>query len=411
MTQFQSCTLPNGLTVLAEVIPHAYSVSQGFFVNTGSRDESPSESGVSHFLEHMIFKGSQKRSVDDVNRLFDDWGASCNACTSEDMTIFYASFLPEFLERITELWADILRPALRESDFNSERKVVLEELKMYQDQPPYDMDEQSRNAFFNGHPLGNAVIGSVKSLSDMTPEIMRNYFKRQYAPNNITLCAAGKVDFDQLVRLAEKYCGQWESQSPLRKTQSFIPGKEYKRVYEPTATEEYILDWAPGPEPEGREFYIAKILAALVGDESGSRFYWELSDPGLAEIAQFSYADYSELGAFTASFACAPEEEKQCLDIVKNIYADIALNGFNNKELELCRQRELARMVVHEEKIASRMFTIAGDWCARKQYLSFEQEIEIIKSITLDEINALARKFPLTPAVRYAVGPQKTENA
>lgn len=407
MTQFHSTVLSNGLTVLAETIPYAYSVSVGFFVKTGSRDESPAESGVSHFLEHMIFKGTQKRTAEEVNRAFDDMGASNNACTSEDATIFYASSLPEFLEPVIELWSDVLRPALRETDFNSERQVVLEELKMYQDEPPYDMDEQARRAFFNGHPLGNPIIGTVDSLNAMTPEIMRDYFNRQYAPNNIVLCAAGKVDFDLLTRLAEKYCGGWTSRDVKRNLQSFTPGQAFNRIADPTAAEEYIIDWYPGPDPVGRDYYAAKMFASLIGDESGSRFYWNLCDVGLADSAQLSYSDYTEVGAFNSSFSCAPEEEKTCMDIVADVYAEVLKNGFTEKELDQRRRRELASLIMREERVLSRVFTIASDWICRNQYFTLDDEINVLKSVTLDEINDIAKRFPLRPAVRFAVGPNE----
>ena len=407
MTQFHSTVLSNGLTVLAETIPYAYSVSVCFFVKTGSRDESPAESGVSHFLEHMIFKGTQKRTAEEVNRLFDDMGASNNACTSEDATLFYASFLPEFLEPIIELWSDVLRPALRESDFNSERQVVLEELKMYQDEPPYDMDEQARRAFFNGHPLGNPIIGTVDSLSAMTPEMMRDYLNRQYVPNNIVLCAAGKVDFDNLTRLAEKYCGSWTPCNVTRKLQSFTPGQRFNHIADSTAAEEYIIDWYPGPNPVGRDYYAAKMFASLVGDESGSRFYWKLCDVGLADSALLAYSDYTEVGAFNASFSCAPEDEQTCMDIVADVYADVLKNGFTEKELDQRRRRELASLIMREERVLSRVFTIASDWICRNQYFTIDDEINILKSVTLDEINDMAKRFPLNPAVRFAVGPNE----
>ena len=407
MTQFHSTVLSNGLTVLAETIPYAYSVSVCFFVNTGSRDETDVESGVSHFLEHMIFRGSQKRKGEDVSRAFDDMGASNNACTGEDSTMFYASFLPEFLEPVIELWSDVLRPALRESDFNSERQVILEELKMYQDEPPYDMDEQARRAYFNGHPLGNPIIGTVDSLNAMTPEIMRNYLNRQYVPNNIVLCAAGKVDFDLLTRLAEKYLGAWTPRDVKRNLQSFTPGQRFNRVVDPTAAQEYIIDWYPGPNPIGRDYYVAKMFSSLIGESAGSRFYWKLSDVGLADSAQLSYSDYTETGAFNASFSCAPEDEKTCMDIVADVYEDVLKNGFSEKELDQRRRRELASLIMREERILTRVFSIASDWVCRNQYFTIDDEINILKSVTLDEINDMAKRFPLNPSVRFVVGPNE----
>ncbi len=280
---------------------------------------------------------------------------------------------------------------------------------MYEDQPPFGLDDKSRAAFFNGHPLGNSVIGTVESLTAMTPEIMRDYFRRQYSPDNIILCAAGKVDFDKLVSLAEKYCGDWEPVPHKAVKQMFTPGKEKRSVVESNAVQQYILDWGPAPNPDDRDFYVARILGALLGDDSGSRFYWELSDPGLAETAQFTYCDYNEVAAYTAQLVCDPDQTKDCLNIISRIYRDVEKNGFTEKELDLCRRRAIARMAVHEEKVFARMFAIAGDWMQRKKYLSLDEGIEIIRSIQLDEINRMAKQYPLEPTVRFAVGPEKLD--
>ncbi|HEY2761857.1 MAG TPA: pitrilysin family protein, partial [Pirellulales bacterium] len=151
--QFQRATLDNGLEIVAECNSAAHSTALGFFVKTGARDETDEVSGVSHFLEHMMFKGTPSRSAEDVNREFDDMGADYNAYTSVEITAYHAVVLPEFQNATVELLADILRPSLREEDFVTEKQVILEEIKMYCDQPPFAVDDKCRAAFFGNHPL------------------------------------------------------------------------------------------------------------------------------------------------------------------------------------------------------------------------------------------------------------------
>ena len=406
MSQFHSTVLSNGLTLLVETLPQAYSISAGFFVKTGSRDESPVESGASHFLEHLVFKGSEKRSSDDVNKEFDKMGASYNACTGVESTIFYSSFLPEFLEPILELWSDILRPAIRQSDFDSERQVILEELKMYQDEPPYEIDELARHSFFNGHPLGAPVIGTLESLNAMTTDVIRDYFNRQYAPNNIVLCVTGKVDFELAVRLAEKYFSAWKPQNITRTLQPFVPGKLLKEIIIPTAAEEYIIDWIPGPNPVGKDYYTALLMAALIGDDVGSRFYWDLSDVGITNSALYSYVIYTEVGAFNASFSCNPENEIECLEAISNVYKNILKNGFTKEEFELTLRCIQSAMIMRDEDVISRMHTVANDWIYEKKYLTVDDEIEVLKSVALDDINEMAQRYLSEYSVRYIIKPE-----
>ena len=162
--EFREQTLANGLEIIAECNPEAYSTALGFFVKTGSRDETDQISGVSHFLEHMVFKGTAKRSAADVNRELDEMGSFSNAQTGEEKTIYYATVLPEFQDPTIELLSDILRPALREADFETEKKVIIEEICMYEDQPPFGGHEKCMAAHFGSHPLGRSILGTVESV-------------------------------------------------------------------------------------------------------------------------------------------------------------------------------------------------------------------------------------------------------
>src|SRR5438477_10839970 len=204
MLTFKQAQLSNGLEIVAETNDAAHSIAVGFMVKTGSRDESPAVSGVSHFLEHMMFKGTAKRNSQQVNEEFDQMGAKNNAFTSNEVTCYWAQVLPEFTERTLELLSDMMRPALRPADFNMEKKVILEEIALYLDRPSHVLFEAVMAEHFAKHPMANSVLGSKESISALARDQMKNYFDSRYGPGNMVLAASGKIDFDEFVALAEK---------------------------------------------------------------------------------------------------------------------------------------------------------------------------------------------------------------
>src|SRR5438132_4906180 len=177
---FKHRQLPNGLDVVAAINPDSHSVALGLFVKTGARDESAEVNGVSHFLEHMMFKGSQKYTWEDVNRIFDEIGARYNAFTSQEMTAYYANVLPEFTERAIEHLSHLLRPAIRDGDFDTEKKVILEEIAMYLDDPGHRLYEKLMESHFANHPLSLSVLGSAESIQKLKRDQMAEYFQRRY---------------------------------------------------------------------------------------------------------------------------------------------------------------------------------------------------------------------------------------
>src|SRR5438105_2377592 len=206
---FQQKQLSNGLDIVSEINPDSHSVALGLFVKTGARDESADINGVSHFLEHMMFKGSTKYGWEDVNRIFDEIGARYNAFTSQEMTAYYANVLPEFTERAVEHLSHLLRPAIRVEDFTTEKKVILEEIAMYLDDPGHRLYENLMESHFGNHPLSMSVLGTSASIQKLQQPQMAEYFNRRYGPGNMVLVATGKLDFNEIVRLAEKYMGAW----------------------------------------------------------------------------------------------------------------------------------------------------------------------------------------------------------
>jgi predicted Zn-dependent peptidase len=213
-TAYSEHRLPNGLTIIAEIDPGAHTMAAGYFVRTGGRDEPSRLMGVSHFLEHMMFKGSASVVAQDVNRRFDAIGAEHNAFTTIDMTAYHAHVLPDRQSEAISLLSDLLRPALRGEDFDEERKVILEEIAMYDDNPFWPLYERAAEAFHGGNPLGHRVLGTPESIQAMDVGSMRDYFTARYSPDNTVLALAGKVDLDAAIRTAEAELGMVPPQSP-----------------------------------------------------------------------------------------------------------------------------------------------------------------------------------------------------
>jgi len=272
--EYKQHTLDNGLQILAECNPQAYTSAFGFFVRTGSRDETPEVGGVSHFLEHMVFKGTPNRSAAQVNLELDEMGSSSNARTSEESTIYHAAVLPEFQTQVVDLLSDIMRPSLRKEDFETEKQVIIEEIKMYDDQPPYGGYERIMAEYFGDHPLGQSVLGTVETVTGLTPESMMEYFEQRYSPANICLAATGNVDFSQLIEDVERCCGDWKKFSPNRSKQKADYRSGFVSIHKPSSYQQYILQMAPGPSSEDEIRYATSVMSAIIGDDSGSRLYW-----------------------------------------------------------------------------------------------------------------------------------------
>jgi len=403
--EFLEHRLPNGLEIIAERNASAYSMALGFFVRTGSRDEWDGIAGCSHFLEHMMFKGTPRRTADDVNREFDEMGARYNAYTSEENTVYYAAVLPECQTRAAELLADIMRPSLRDDDFHMEKKVILEEIQMYEDQPPFGADEKIREVFFQDHPLSRSVLGTPESIAEMTVDAMRDYFRRRYGPENVLLAATGHVDFDALVATAERCCGHWEPSGATRPMPPARPRHETVVLQKEIATQHYGLLVSAAPAADDPRRFAARLLAMVIGDESGSRLYWDLLDPGHAEHVSMHHQEYEGAGAMLTFLSCQPEEIDANLRRIEEVFHRSMADGFLEDELRQAKNKGRSRMVLSSERPRGRLFSVGPDWLYRHEYRSLDDDLATLESLTADELHAVMADFPLCPTATVTVGP------
>jgi predicted Zn-dependent peptidase len=403
--EFREHTLANGLEIVAECNPKAYSTALGFFVKTGSRDEQDDNHGVSHFLEHMVFKGTARRSAADVNRELDEIGSHSNAGTSEEQTVYYAAFLPEFQDKALELLSDILRPALREDDFEMEKKVILEEIAKYEDQPPFGAHEKCMALHFGSHPLARSVLGTTASVSALTRDRMLAYFRQRYSPRNIALVAAGNVNFERLIALMQLYCGAWEPFESPRQTPPALPHRGAQVIHKDTATQQYVVQLANAPGSADEARYAARLLATILGDSSGSRMYWELFDRGLAECAVMETCDYQGAGIFMTYLCCAPEDTPDNLESIDQILRQAHADGVTAAELAQAKSKIRSHIVLQAERPANRLFSVGNNWIQRRQYRTVREIVRSYEAVTPGDIAAVLEQYPLTVNTTVAVGP------
>jgi predicted Zn-dependent peptidase len=406
---FHTQQLPNGLQIIGETSPQARSVALGFFVRTGARDETPDVSGVTHFLEHMVFKGTPRRTALDVNRDFDRIGANYNAFTSEENTVFYAAVLPEYVPQAVDILSDILRPSLRDDDFEMEKNVIIEEIGMYEDQPMWSAYDNAKRAYFTDHALGNSILGTPESIRALKRDQMHSYFERRYVAPNVTVVAAGNFDWDALVRLVENQCGGWSSGPIGRQGINETRGAgTFGVLTKPKVAQEHVFLISPGPPADSPLRYSADTLALAIGDDSGSRLYWALVDPGLADSADCSFHDYEGTGSFYTSMSGEPSRTEENLEIVLGVLRDVQKNGITHEELLQAKSKIGSRVVRASERPMGRMQAIGMAWTYLHQYRTVDDDLKAFDAVTLDSIRQVLDAYAIDQVTTLALGPLET---
>jgi predicted Zn-dependent peptidase len=402
--KFHHATLPNGLDVIAEENPDSHSLAAGLFVKTGARDETAKLNGVSHFLEHMMFKGSQRYQWEEVNRIFDDMGARYNAFTTQELTGYYANVLPEFTSRVMEHLAELLRPAIRSADFDNEKKVILEEIAMYLDEPGQRLYERLMETYFGDHPLSRSVLGTAESVKNLTRDEMAGYFERRYGPGNMVLSVTGQLNFDQITELAQKYMGAWPAVDAPRNYAAPVARAVRKSLSDAKLNRQYIMGLTPGPSAQDDRRFGARVLGEVIGDSDGSRFYWALVDNAIAEDADFGIYPHDHCGSFYLSLVCEPARAQQATDIalkeLNRVQSDL-----ESAEVERARNKIASGIVLSGESPMGRMRTIGSQWIYNKEYRSLEQDTAVLADVTVNSLRELMKSFPFEPMTIVSLGP------
>jgi len=399
MSEFRNVTLDNGLQVVADIDNRGYSAAIGYFVRAGARDETDSESGLSHFLEHMMFKGTATRSASDVNRELDELGGQSNAYTSEEQTVYYAAVLPKYQRRMVDLLSDMMRPRLDASEFETERGVILEEIAKYEDQPPFGAFERVMECCYGPRGLGRRILGTTQSIESMHVDTMRNYFSTRYRPQNMVLAASGNVDFDDLVEQAGEATASWNDlvlpKPPSADDPDRLPeGVELNaRLSIPDATQAYRVTLSGGPSMAAADRYAMRLLTSVIGDDGGSRLFWDLIDTGRAEIATLWPQEYADTGALFSYLVCSPEEMDSNIRLMNDAIDFVVREGIKQEELDQVINKTLAGVIMSSERPSQRLFGLGNHWLCCGEYRSTDELLDAYRAVDMAAIEDAARRY------------------
>jgi predicted Zn-dependent peptidase len=396
-TVFHTHTLSNGLQIIGQPMPDFESVAVSYYVRTGSRDEpDPSSAGVSHFLEHMVFKGTKTLDWQEITLAFNKIGAELNAFTSHEATVYYARVLGEYLERAVGLLSDMMYPRLAESDFETEKEVIVNEIARSEDQPYNSTYRRMMQTYFGSHPLGHDVLGTPESIRNMRVEHMRSYWGKRYAANNLILSVAGNFSWEHIVQLAEKHCSNWRVGDTSRHVEHYEPAQPLNDVVIDKKLKQQIMILAmPSVDLKDPDYYAAVLGSSILGDSDGSRLYWNVYQKGLAESASASIWAMDGTGILLMQANSTPENAPRVLKMLRAERDSLLSDGVYADEVRRAKDKWISSIVLSSESTFSRMFSLASDWVTEGRLISVDEEIERVEKITAEDILRALKRFPI----------------
>ncbi len=395
--QFFTHRLPNGLQLLGQRMPDLESVALCFYAHTGARDEAePALYGVSHFLEHMVFKGTARRDTEQITLDFNLMGAEFNAFTSVEQTVFYAHILNEYLPQAVDLLSDLMRPRLDANDFGMERNVILEEIARSEDVPTGQAYRRLMQTFFANSPLGHDVLGTHDSIREMSVEQMRAYHARRYGANNLIFAIAGNFDWDKVVGLVEQACGDWGAGEAGRKTATYAPDQPQSMVVvKPQLKQQLILIGSPSVSIQDDDIYAAELAAMILGDGAGSRLYWNIYQKGLADSASASLSPFDSSGMLLTFISTTPDHAPAVLELAQAELKALQADGVQEEELRRAKDKLVSHTVLDGDSAFSRMQNLAFTWVAQGTTRSIQEEMDRIEAVTLADVRRTLDRFPV----------------
>jgi predicted Zn-dependent peptidase len=385
-----------GLRVISESVPSVRSVALGLWVRTGSRDEAPEEAGVSHFLEHLLFKGTERHSAIEISELFDGMGAATNAATSKESTQLHARLLDEHTEEAFRLLAEMLiAPSMPPEEVDSEREVVLEEIAMYEDEPQDRVHDVLAKAVHGDHPLGRRVLGTAEVIGSIpVPEIAR-YHHARYTGPNIVVAAAGHLDHEEIVELARVHLGAPAGERNELPAEGEANGFAPRFMFQPKDTEQYhICFGGPGiARADERRFSLA-VLDAIFGASTSSRLFREVREKRGLAYAVGSYTEqYADTGMVAMYVGTRGDNVRESCEIIGRELGSLRDRGVTAEELERAKEHVKGRMVLSLEATSTRMTRLARSILFEVPLLSLDEMLERVEQVTEDDVAALAAEF------------------
>jgi predicted Zn-dependent peptidase len=389
LQQHKLTTLESGVRVVTEAMPSVRSVSIGFWIATGSRTEDDRHAGLSHLLEHLLFKGTEKYGSLEIDQIFDAMGAELNAGTGKETTSVYARVIDDHVAEAFDVMADmVFRPTLK--DIDSERAVILEEIAMYEDDPQEKVFDLLGEAVFGDHPLGRAIIGQASVIADTPPDAIARFHADRYGPENVVIAAAGAVDHDAFVELAAKSIAERTGRpAPIA---SPAPGVgAARRRFERKDTEQYhVCLGGHGISRHDERRFALRVLDNVFGGTSSSRLFQEVRERRGLAYAVYSFASaYQDTGQVGLYIGTRPDNIGEGLAVVGAELARIREEPATPEELERAKENLKGRVVLALESTGARMNRLGSEILADMPLLSLDETIDRIDAVTLDDLAGL----------------------
>jgi len=404
--------LPGGLRIVTESVPTVRSVTVGVWVGVGSRDEAPSLAGASHYLEHLLFKGTRRRDALDISAAIDAVGGEMNAFTSKEYTCFYARVLDTDLPLAVDVVGDLVTSSvIRAADVDAERGVILEEIAMHEDDPTDMVHDQFAQVLFDGGALARPVLGTVESIETIGRSAINGYYRRRYRPQDMVVAVAGNVDHNSVVRLVKKAFGaagmlDGVSEPTAARRGKLISTASGVRVVRRTTEQANVVLGGPGVARTDERRFALGVLNAALGGGMSSRLFQEVREKrGLAYSVYSYHAQYADTGLFGVYAGCVPRKVDDVLAICREELDKVAASGITFEELERGKGQLRGSMVLGLEDTGSRMSRIGKAELVYGEQLSVDDVLARIDSVTLDEVTEVAADVLSATPTLAVVGP------
>ncbi len=405
----QITTLDSGVRVVTEAMPAVRSVALGFWIRAGSRDEGTEQAGISHFLEHLLFKGTDRFSSREIDELFDAMGAEVNAGTGKETTSVYSRFLDRHLDRAFDVLQDmVLRPSY--PDIDSERQVVIEEIAMYEDEPQDKVHDVLAGAVFGDHPLGRPIIGRAEVVSSVPVPHIAAWHDSHYVDPNMVVAAAGSVDHERVVELTGEAFGKALGEAPTGPASPNGGGPSI--AFHRKDTEQYhVCLGAPGiPRADDRRFAL-RVLDTILGGASSSRLFQEVREKRGLAYSVFSYAShYADSGQVAVYVGTRPENVGAAMEVIGAELRRLLEDGVEDEELERARENVKGRTVLSMESTLSRMNRLGTSLLLGVPILTVDEVLAAIDAVKMEDVTSLAREL-FAPERMSAAGIGADEDA
>ncbi|HLF43656.1 MAG TPA: pitrilysin family protein [Acidimicrobiia bacterium] len=399
-------TLPNGIRVITEPMPSLRSIALGCWVDTGTRDELPNEQGASHFLEHLLFKGSETLSAREVSEIFDSIGAESNAFTSKENTCYWTRLLDQDLGTGFDVLSEMIqRPAFRQNEIDAERQVVIEEINMNEDDPDDVAFENFTTAVFSGHPLEAPVLGTRESIRGMSRDDILGYWKRRYGAGSMVVAGAGSLEHEAVVEMVSSRFGDWSGDSVDHEHLPNTPVSSVSITRRDTEQAHIVLG-GKGLNRSDEKRWAFEVMNHVVGSGMSSRLFREVREErGLAYAIYGFRLAYADAGAWGVYVGTTPSQADTALNVIRDELSKVVAEGITPEELERAKGSMRGGLALSLEDPNSRMVRLGRDELSGMPHLSVDERLAKLEAVTLQDVQGIATDLFTGERTLGAVGP------